>query len=84
MSTRNEPPVPGFLSLCAQSDIVVRSTKTSLFVGTMLAVINHGDKFMSGELDSSSLLKITLTYLVPYGVSTFAAVQTLRRKSESC
>ena len=84
MSTRNEPPVTGFLSLCADSDVIVRSTKTSLLIGTILAAINHGDKFISGELDSSLLLKIALTYLVPYGVSTFATVQTLRRKSESC
>jgi len=49
----------------------------------MLAVINHGDKFLEGEIDSSYLLKIALTYLVPYGVSTFAAVQTLRRKLEA-
>ena len=84
MSTRKETPVPSFLSLCADSDIIVRSTKTSLLIGTILAVINHGDKFISGELDSPLLLKIALTYLVPYGVSTFAVVQTLRRKSESC
>ncbi len=80
MSTQNETPIPSFLSLCCQSDIMVRSMKTSLLVGTILAAINHGDKFMSGEIDSSSLLRIALTYLVPYGVSTFAAVQTLRRK----
>ena len=83
MNTENEIIDPSFLSLCCQPDVMVRGVKTSLLVGTMLAVINHGDKFLEGEIDSSYLLKIALTYLVPYGVSTFAAVQTLRRKLEA-
>jgi hypothetical protein len=58
MSTRKETPIPGFLSLCADSDIIVRSTKTSLLIGTILAVINHGDKFISGELLKSIWLGI--------------------------
>jgi hypothetical protein len=49
-----------------------------MVVGTTLAFINHGDKILTMTLDGESLLKIGLTYLVPFGVSTWASVQTAR------
>jgi hypothetical protein len=42
----------------------------------MLALINHGDRLVAGSVDGEAALKILLTYLVPYGVSTWASVQT--------
>ncbi len=47
-------------------------------VGTILAVINHGDRLLAGNLDLMAGVKIVLTYLVPYSVATWAAVQTVR------
>ncbi|MEP5763245.1 MAG: nitrate/nitrite transporter NrtS [Halieaceae bacterium] len=67
-----------WIKLALRRDIVLRSLRVALLVGTVLALINHGDKLLQGSLTSASLLKIVLTYLVPYAVSTWASVQTAR------
>jgi hypothetical protein len=51
-----------------------RSIKVALLVGTILAAINHGDAILAGDLDLTRLLKICLTYVVPFAVSTYASV----------
>ncbi len=45
---------------------------TALIVGTILAVINHGDVILAGE--APPIAKILLTYCVPYCVTTWGAV----------
>lgn len=51
--------------------IVTQAIKVSIIVGTLLVAINHGDIILNGgELN---WWKIILTYLVPYGVATYAA-----------
>lgn len=54
--------------------VVVRSLKVAVVVGTLLVAINQGDRMLGGQLDTVAWLKIGLTYLVPYGVATYAAV----------
>ena len=46
-------------------------------VGTLLALINHGDSLVAGDLGMAAAGKILLTYLVPYAVATWSAVQTV-------
>ena len=70
--------VTGWTQLALRWDIVVRGVKVGLVVGTILAVINHGDRLLAGDVDTDMLFKIILTYLVPYSVSTWASVQTAR------
>jgi hypothetical protein len=73
--------VSGFqtwLQLALRRDVVLRATRVALLVGTILALINHGDRLMYGGLEANDYLKIVLTYFVPYCVSTFASVQTVR------
>jgi hypothetical protein len=41
-------------------------------------LINYVDRLVEGGLSTPDLVKIGLTYLVPYGVSTYASVQALR------
>ena len=55
-------------------EVVMRSLKVAAVVGTLLVAINQGDRMLSGQLDTVAWLKIGLTYLVPYGVATYAAV----------
>ncbi len=55
-------------------DIVGRSLRVALVVGTVLVAINHGDLFLSGNWRSYLLWKVPLTYCVPFAVSTYAAV----------
>ena len=55
-------------------DIVSRSFRVSLVVGTILVAINHGDTIFDGRVGLSEFIKIFLTYLVPYCVSTYSSV----------
>jgi len=48
-----------------------KAAATALIVGTLLTAINHGDTILSGQFPS--LLKILLTYCVPYCVTTWGA-----------
>ena len=45
---------------------------SALVVGSILTSINHGDMIISGEYPS--WLKVLLTYLVPYCVTTWGAI----------
>jgi hypothetical protein len=66
--------------VCALSDGVPRrSLWVALVVGTILNLINQGDALVGGRpLD---LVKLALTYLVPYFVCTYGAVSS-RLRSE--
>jgi hypothetical protein len=67
-----------FWSLASRRDVVVRALKTALLVGIVLIAINHGDALLRGDVDSVRLLKMLVTFAVPYCVSTFASVSTLK------
>ena len=64
--------------LARRRDIVLRAVRVALLVGTVLALINHGDKLIYGGMQTSDYLKILLTYLVPYCVSTHSSVRAAR------
>ena len=68
-----------WLQTARHREVVRRALKVALIVGTLLMCINQGDILLSGNVKPGVILKIGLTYLVPYCVSTFAAVQTIRR-----
>ncbi|MEH6634258.1 MAG: nitrate/nitrite transporter NrtS [Halioglobus sp.] len=61
-------------------EILKRGIKVGLLVGTVLALINHGEKIFTMTMDLESLVQVGLTYLVPFGVSTWSSVQTARSK----
>ena len=50
-------------------------------VGTLLALINHGDSILSMSMGGEDMVKVALTYLVPYGVSTWSAVGAIKASS---
>lgn len=56
--------------------IVKRSLKVSAVVGTILMIINHGEALLVGNMDTQRLIRIALSYCVPYLVSTYSAVST--------
>lgn len=64
-----------WFELAIRPDIVKRSCKIAMFVGTVLAFLNHGDKLLLLQLSLLDIGKILLTYSVPYCVSTYSAVQ---------
>ncbi len=69
-----------WFSLVFCKDIVFYSLKISLLVGTFLMLINYGDTLWErGYLIKKEIIKIFLTYLVPYWVSTFSSVAAYKR-----
>ena len=54
--------------------ILKRSLKVAGIVGTLLMFINHGDVILAGIVSSEHILKIFLSYLVPFLVSTYSSV----------
>lgn len=72
-----------WLSLALRADIVLRGLKIALIVGSALAVINHGDRLLNGDVDAVVAGKILLTYFVPYMVSTWSSVQAVRKQTDS-
>jgi hypothetical protein len=57
---------------CIADGVPKRSFLVALVVGTILNLINQGDALFAGRpLD---LLKLALTYAVPYAVATYGAV----------
>ena len=55
-----------------------RALLFAVTVGPVLVAINHGDAILAGEVGSERLLKIGLTVLVPYAVSTISSILALR------
>jgi hypothetical protein len=69
-----------WIATATRRDIVRRSLRVAALVGTLLVVINQGDRLIDREMRPRDWVKIVLTYLVPFCVSTHASVSaTLRR-----
>jgi len=69
-------PVPAkvaFWSVAFERRTVIRALQVSAFVGTLLTIINQGDLLIKGAWESVNLLKVLLTYCVPYCVSTYSS-----------
>lgn len=69
---------PPWFGTALRADVVRRALRTAFVVGTVLVFINHVDALLAGTLDWARILKIALTYCVPYCVSTHASVAALR------
>ena len=69
------------LSIALSRPVVLAAIKVAIVVGSLLALINHYDKLADMSFRRSDLAKILLTYLVPYGVSTWSAVKALQARS---
>jgi len=67
-----------WLRLACDRRVVRRALRTALIVGSVLIAINHGDALLHGTVDGARVLRICLTVLVPYGVSTTSSVAALR------
>lgn len=78
--------MPPWLSLCFSRPVIRRAAWSALIVGLVLLTINHGDALLRGDVDRARLLRMALTVLVPYVVSTVSSVVTtleLRRSTKS-
>jgi len=69
--------INGWLKIALQKNILMRAIKVALVVGSILMLINHGDVMLSNGLSMKEFIKITLTYLVPYCVSTYSSTDAV-------
>lgn len=51
-----------------------RSLSTALVVGSLLTAINQGNRILESGLSAEVLLKMALTYCVPFCVATYGAL----------
>jgi hypothetical protein len=73
-----------WLRLATAPATVRRACTYAVVVGAVLITINHGDAILAGDLSAGRLLRMGLTVLVPYLVSTFSSVgATLERDRAS-
>jgi hypothetical protein len=63
-----------WLRLATAPATVRRACAYAVVVGAVLLTINHGDAILAGDLPPGRLLRMGLTVLVPYLVSTFSSV----------
>jgi hypothetical protein len=55
-------------------DLPKRAFIRPILVGSILIVINHGNAIAAGTVDSTRIVQMILTLLVPYCVSTASSV----------
>jgi hypothetical protein len=67
-----------WLQVAAEPAVVRRALKYAVVVGAILIFINHGDALLYGDLTIARLLKMGLTVVVPYAVSTASSVGAIR------
>ena len=70
--------VLAWLRLAAHPATVKRALWTALIVGFVLVAINDGAAILSGHVTRGRLIRMCLTVLVPYVVSTVSSVSTRR------
>jgi hypothetical protein len=63
-----------WLRLALEPSIVRRALKCAVLVGSILVTINHGDAILRGDIDIGRMVRMGLTLVVPYLVSTFSSV----------
>ena len=72
-----------WLDMATERSVVHRALRVAAVVGAVLVGINHGDALLRGEISMDRALRIVLTLLVPYCVSTYSSVGALRGRARS-
>ncbi len=65
-------------SLIFRRSVMRRAAIIAAVVGVVLAVINHGDRMLGGLMTPTEWMKVLLTFLVPYTVSTVSSAMAIR------
>ncbi|HDB1447937.1 hypothetical protein ATY35_16955 [Vibrio cidicii] len=69
-------PLNRYFRYAVKHGIFLRSFKVAAIVGTVLMLINHGDRLLYSPLEIRDYVKMGLTYLVPFCVSTHASLRS--------
>jgi hypothetical protein len=62
-----------FLKYATDKVCVSRALKVALVVGSINGLITQYDAIFSKAFTSTNIFQIALTYMVPFGVSTFSS-----------
>ncbi len=69
------------LRMAMEWPVVRRALGFAAVVGAILIAINHGGALLEGDVDSGHMIKMGLTLLVPYVVSTLSSVMAMRESN---
>jgi len=74
-----------WIALAFKPSVVKRSLKYAVVVGSILILINHSDALLNHTVTFTRFLRMLLTVVVPYTVSTLSSVGALleNRKASS-
>lgn len=67
-----------WIRLATSGPVVRRGLKFAVIVGAILIAINHGEAILRGDLAPERIVRMALTVVVPYAVSTLSSVGALR------
>jgi len=71
-----------FFAAVTEKSTVIMSAKVALFVGSILSLINYGDRiFLYHDMLILDWIKIAVTYCVPYCVATYGAAKFATKHS---
>jgi len=68
------------IAYCLERPTLLFSIKMALLVGTLLAVINHGQAIVTGHFTSDRLFPMLLTYCVPFSVAMYSQIRGKRQR----
>ena len=69
-----------FFEAAVERGTVTTSAKVALLVGSILALINYGDRiFLYWDMHALDWFKLAVTYCVPYCVATYGAARYATR-----
>jgi len=63
-----------YFSILCDKEMLIKSSKIAIVVGTILNIINQGEIIFSSNFFDLDYIKSLLTYTVPFLVSTYTAV----------
>jgi hypothetical protein len=62
-----------YFDIMCDFEILLKSLKIALVVGTILNFINQGDKLIAMDFENLNHFKSILTYMIPFIVSSYTA-----------
>ena len=68
---------PVWLRLCVTKPVLRRAAFSAAIVGSVLILINYGDALLQGVVDRTRLIRMLLTIVIPFVVSTVSSVITI-------
>ena len=71
-----------WLQTATSPEVIKRSRRVALLVGTILVAINYFDRIFVGDLVPLDYIKMLMTYCVPFCVSTHASVSAIIENHE--